>query len=84
MTFSDIPTPIYFVAIPVVYLFLGGLTHALSDFARDEKVVGAIFWPVVWAGWIIYQIAIAGPRLVNWNRERRKRLRVPRAEVVSK
>jgi hypothetical protein len=84
MSLSDIPLPIYYVAIPMAYIFLGGLTHALSDFARDEKVMGAIFWPVVWAGWIIYQVAIAGPRLVTWNRDRRKRLRIPRAEVVSK
>lgn len=84
MTISDIHPAIYYVAISMAYIFLGGLTHALSDFSRDEKVMGAIFWPVVWAGWIIYRIAIAGPQLVEWNRDRRKRLRVPRAEVVSK
>ena len=97
MTISDIPLPVYYVAIPVVYLFLGGLTFGMirvkepggrfsgEDQSNKEMAnIGSVFWPVVWVGWIVYQIATAGPRLIRSIRERRKRLRIPRAEVVSK
>ena len=95
MIISDIPLPICYVAIPVVYLFLGGLTFGMirkdlppystdNQANKETSVIGGVFWPVVWGGWIIYRIAIAGPRLIKSIRDRRKRLRIPRAEVVNK
>lgn len=76
--------PAVFVVVGLAtYLFLAGLTHSLVTFEEmTDKNFSAVFWPLVWAGWVIYRIATAGPRMLKWRRDRKLAKDAPRARMI--
>ena len=71
----------YLLWIPIAYIFFAGLTNELIEGDRDDKFVGSIFWPVVWACWVVYRIAILGPSIVRAIRAWRQARKIPAARI---
>jgi hypothetical protein len=76
------------------YLLLAGMTYgiirkpglvAAANKANEEfATLCGTLWPVTWIGWISYQFASAGPRIVRAMRKRKaeKKQGLPCAKVV--
>lgn len=62
------------------YIFLAGLTFGLvrDHWVAEDCGLATVFWPITLCGWIVYQIATAGPRLIEWKR----RPKLPKARIV--
>lgn len=72
----------YILWIPLTYVFIGGVTYEfIVSGDKSDKSGGACFWPVFWAGWIVYRIAILGPSIVRAIRAWRQARKIPAARI---
>jgi hypothetical protein len=71
------------------YVFLGGVFWALvramyDDIPPGDEAFMRSLWPLMLIGWLIYQIAMAGPNVAKLIGAWRKKARLPKATLVQR